>query len=86
MTSNSDSDSDPDVIWEGIVKVQLSIMPPGRCLIYNEDRSCMLEVEAEPLLEFMDQGKTLKRYFQAKIDYTHSLHLLTVADKQDWDW
>lgn len=67
-----------------IVKVQLSLVPQGEVLVYNEDQSIFYTGLADKAIVEAMAGE-LKAYFYASIDKkTKKINLDRPADWQNW--
>lgn len=70
-----------------IVKVQLSIEPLGRVLIYNETRTIVVEIDEPATVESIQRmiGGVPKAYCKARYDKTtKAVHLLRTVKPQPW--
>ena len=90
MTTNKPSAPKlPPQIKRQVFKIQTSIMPPGRIMIYNEDRSILKESQDK---QFFDQIVRKYKLFNAggRIfvkGYLNGLGKLVLEQKtKDQDW
>jgi len=70
-----------------IVKVQLSLEPAGRVLIYNEARSIVVELDEPAVVESIARmiGNVPKAYCKARYNKTTgTIELLRTVRPQPW--
>lgn len=66
-----------------IFKLQLSVAPLGKVLIYNEGRTCTGEIALTPNLTDLFDGR-MKIYAHGYIDSKGLVHLEEEAETQAW--
>ena len=70
--------------WSGIVKVQVPLNGSGGLLVYNEDKTIMIDLSPIPPKLARKMGTQVKRYFHAVLENDGTLVFGQFAPWQEW--